>query len=601
MYSRFRIAFPFALLAPLAAGCGSNSSSGTGDSGGKPDTGVTHHDAGVSNDTGTPKHDTGTPKHDTGVPSQDTGTGGDAGTITVTPAPGSKMIASGIIQVLGKTNDDYLVFYDATQGVSVADKTGTVTQIAKGPPDGGLGPNFAYALGNFVFFTVNYTTHSVSGQTELLSGDLMVWSHTLGTATKLASKAVGQAYIATDSSYIAYLDNATGATGTYGNLGVVAAADIATTGGTDVLTDIVIDTSSTTCAPIAEFSKTTLVASACQQIDGGNSPPTVTAFSGAAWTPTVLLASAGPVNISAFPGALNFAVDTAGVNALVLGSGASAQLSVVGLGGTGLTSLLTPFGAIANGTPYFYLSNASAFALFTEPSGAFGKATITGQDPTTATVTTLVPATSKVFGVAGISPDEKYDVDYNTALDSSTGSPSTLNLRNIATGTSVPLLNNAIGNVFGSTNTFTADSSYVVFTGDLTAVPQANGGIASVGSLQTAAVATGTINTLVPASGKVWDSESLAGGTKLLYNQNYVTGPTLSTGALPNGGATADLYTADAAMASPGTLFITGADANYYATSDGKSVFYSFTQLAAGDGGTASVVAGDGVYVVALP
>ena len=103
----------------------------------------------------------------------------------------------------------------------------------------------------------------------------------------------------------------------------------------------------------------------------------------------------------------------------------------------------------------------------------------------------------------------------------------------------------------------------------------------------------------------MWVATPIA-GTGLLYNQNFkpTVGsiPTLTT--MPNGGASADIYVADASKASAGTLFITGADSeeqNLYLTSDKKTLFYTFSQLTTGDGGAIEPAKGDGLYVVAVP
>ena len=84
---------------------------------------------------------------------------------------------------------------------------------------------------------------------------------------------------------------------------------------------------------------------------------------------------------------------------------------------------------------------------------------------------------------------------------------------------------------------------------------------------------------------------------------------------LPNGAASADIYVADATLASPGTLLVAGADiqgacANcgstnqsyiFYVTKDKSHLFYSFSQVTVGDGGAAVVAPTDGVYCVAIP
>jgi hypothetical protein len=604
MKARFLFALPVALLAPLAAGCSSSSSPETVGDGGTKDTGTTHPDTGMMTkpDTGMkPGKDSGT--KDTGTPDTSMTTGMDASAGPV-PAAGSVPISKGFIDVIGKTDDDYIIFQDSKGNTSASDIAGTVTQILAGS-DSATAPG-VFVVGKFVEIFENYTTKSVSGNTEYVSGDLYLWSHALGTPTLVAHDASPQTYISADSSLLMYMDAVQGTAGTYGNIGVVATNALAA-GGTNLLTNVVVDLDSTTCLPFGEFDGQVLVVSTCANGDGGPGNPTVTAFNGAsAWASTVLATNAGVSDLFATTGAaVNFATDTAGLNALTLNNATPGMLSIETLGAAGKTPLTSNYGVLTGGAASFYLSTTSSFALFTEASGVLGKATLaTPADPTTATITAYAGAdggTNAIYGLGGVSPNEQYEIDYNTPLDSSIGAPASLFVRSIATGVGFQLVSNKVGFGFGGVNSWTADSAYVIFTDTLTSVPAVGGAAGSVGTLKSGNVTTGAVNELV-ADPHVWDSATL-GGTNILYNQNYIpTTITLASGAtLPNGAAAADLYVADASMASQGTIVQPGADATYYVTSDKTHVFYSITQFAIGDGGLLIPLANDGVYALTIP
>ncbi len=304
------------------------------------------------------------------------------------------------------------------------------------------------------------------------SGTLAVWSKALGTLKTLGSAAFGPLNVAPDSSSIVYADHCD-ADATKGNIAVVGADG---TGSVDILTNVVIDETSTTCAPFVLYSGSYLVVSYCQLSDAGVAGnPQIASFDGKnSWNKTVLVTNAGPSSPFVAPGSINVTVDTLGDNVLTVGGG-TGDGGTTGLYSQGTASAtprtsLSPFGVPTNsdgtGDEFFYLSTKSAFALFTGADGSLQKATYSSPTSVpTVDSTPLAPAGS-VLGVAAISAKEDYELDYDTPLSTTIGVPTSLYLRNLATGTAVQLVNNAYAYAFGQGSAFTTDGSYAVFTSE---------------------------------------------------------------------------------------------------------------------------------------
>ncbi len=605
MSSRFSFALPFAVLASLVAGCGSTAGSPS-----TPDTG-TQPEAAPHPEAGTDAPREATPPAD--APAE--GKAPDAAPpIVIVPAAGSKQATTFVSQIVGVTADDYVVFYNNNTGdIGAADINGTATTIISGAPGeaGNNAPQIVGMAGNIVAILSNYSTKTVSGNIVPIAGTLSIWSHTLGALKQISTTATGIITVASDSSYMIYTDGAD-STGTKGNISIVKGDG---TGAAVLASAVVIDFASTTCSPWAAMDKTIAVVSSCALLDGGaNGAPQVISYdSASAWAPTVLLAGAAVSSPFAGTGVVNFTTDTSGTNALVVsptplvdGGTVASTIAVQGLKSTTpLASLSAKFGAPTasgtNGAQQMYLSNASAFAVFTETNGALWKAAFSS--PTTApTVSTLVApgdgGAGGVFGWTGFSSDEKYLVDYTNPLATGDLGPTSLNLVNIGTGSSVPLIvpgsSFATTLAYNGTGVFTTDNSYVIFSTGL--VTTGNQG-ASVGTLKVADVASGTVSTLV-STATVWDAAPTT-GTKMVYNSNYIT----SAFSLPNGAASGDIYATDAKTGGVGTLIVAGADApnNFWLTHDRTHMFYTFSQVQTGDGGTLNSVPGDGIYAVALP
>lgn len=603
MIVRFRFALPFAVLTSLVVGC-SSSSSGTSstDSGTPKEGGTTTKDAGKDSATTADGGAAQDASKDTGAKKDAVSTGFDAGAGS-TPAPGSITINKGLTATLGLTDEDYLAYYDNTGGVSVADITGKVTQVLKGS-DAGAANTYAGVVGKFVWTWTDVVTKTVQGNAVPISGTFSIWTKELGTLTQIATNSGAYLGIAADSSYIFYSDSLNSA-GTVGNIGVVAADG--TTNKKDLLVGVNVDTASTTCYPYVSMDKGFVVVSYCGEGDGGSTPTIASFNSASSWAETVLATKAGASSLAAAPYAVNYATDTAGINLLTLSGATPNVLSIQPLGSATQTTVASPIGTVTGGAEYFYLSTDSTYAVYTQPSGALEMAKFATPSALAApTITKLDgPAgdggTGSVYGVLGVSGDGKYLIEYDSAPDPTTTAPTSLNLINLSATPPTKTVVSAPGNgnvsTFYGTNNFTTDYSYLVYTSGLKAVANSTG---TVGTLMSYPVAGGSAVTLV-STPNVWDANMLT-GTKLIYNSNYT--PSLFTSA-PNGAASGDIYIADASKAGPGTLFITQADAlssqGFYVTKDKTHLFYSFTQLAVGDGGVGVSLPGNGLYVVALP
>ena len=602
---RFPHTLPFALLASLAAACSSSSGGTTPEQDGgmqhNPDTGVQQHpDTGTTPDTGT-VHDSGEKKDVVAPPPSD----GGSASCPVPPAGATAILTKQIVQVEGLTTDGYIIFFDATNGISAVGTTGAPVQIAPGPTtDGGIGPVIAGISGNIVGILTDYTTKTVMGTAQPVEGTLSIWSHTQtgGVLKQIATNATGFLSIATDSSFATYIDGANPAA-TVGNIGVVSGAG---TNPTDFVTGVAIDTTAATCAPWATTTHDAVVASTCTVVDGGGDlGPTIASYTGTGYaTKTVFSTDGTPsfLGSATAPETFNFGTDTLGDNVITSYKvGTTVTLGVQGITSTSPTVLQTPFTAPVSGantgTSFYYLSQASTYAIWTEPSAVLGIAKFASPS-STPTISTL--STDTVLGVQGISPDDNWILDYGTAVDPTTSAPTSLRLRSTSTGTATPLLTgNGTVSGFGAGNSFTGDSKYAIYTTDLKA-----NAVGTTGTLNTAATATGTINKIV-TNQTVWLASPLAGGDNIIYNQNYIVNTNTSSafgGADINGLASGDIYVVSASGAGPGTLVASGADAPedaLYATADGH-LFITYTTLVNGDGGFEQC-ASNGLYVMTLP
>ena len=297
---RIPLAVPFAVLAALAAACSSSSGPTETTDAGKTDTGTTKKpDTGTVSTGHDAAKDTGTTKK------PDTGTTTDASVAAgpTVPAGATAILTKQFVNVLGMTTDDHLIYQDNKGNISATDITGKVTMIAPGPTtDGGNGP-IAQVDANVVAILTDYTTKSVDGNVEAIAGTLSIWTSTLGTLKQVATNSTGILAVATDSSLVVYGD-AANAQGTTGNIGVVKGDG---TGAVDIISQVVLDETSTTCFPYVGIDKTYVVTSTCFVSDAGaDSTPQITSFSTAgiptAPTPIVLATDAAPVNLATPPG-----------------------------------------------------------------------------------------------------------------------------------------------------------------------------------------------------------------------------------------------------------------------------------------------------------
>jgi hypothetical protein len=524
----------------------------------------------------------------------------DAGTGPIPPTT-AKSIATGLIDVIGMTTDGYLVYFDDTGAVFAADPTGGKVMVAPSA-DAGADGYEGNVTGNYVWLLSNYTTVTKGETVTPVAGTLSVWSHALGAFTPIAQKSTGIVNIAADGSSIIFTDNSNAA-GTVGNIGVVTISGSTVSAGTDIVTGVGIDSSSTTCPPLGSIDKTYIVTSTCPALDGGTtfSQAVINSYNTATSTNVVLLNGAIPTNeTEGTPIAVDFATDTSGNNVLVVDK-TGPTLAVQGIAsamGTEQT-LLDPFTVPAMGSQFFYLSKASDFALYLTPSGHLVKSTFA--TPTSAPVLGT-PSTDTVLAVAAISPDEKYDLDESTAIDQGTMYPTSMAIRDLSTGVATPLITAGSGDIGLFLTPFTDDVSYVIYTNGLAAVSTPSGA-ATVGTLTTAPVTTGVANVIEPATSKVWNATSIPGVPKgIIYNKNWA--PITLDSNLPNNDSTADIWitTADATSAAAGKQLVVGADApNYfYITPDGKNMYFTFSQVTTVDGALA-LYSTDGLYVMPIP
>jgi hypothetical protein len=230
-----------------------------------------------------------------------------------------------------------------------------------------------------------------------------------------------------------------------------------------------------------------------------------------------------------------------------------------------------------------YLTKPGTNVIYTTVAKALSTAPVAGTP-----VTQLVPAPA-VSVLRAISPDEKWAV-FHTNTDSAQFGSDLYLASTTTAGTPTTLVPNTTGALFGlvpDLDTFTADSSHVLF---ITNLDTAHG----IGNLNSLPVAGGT-----PAqiSTVVWQNVSGL-GSKVVFNDNCAN----CSGAPGSAPGQADIKVIDVAGAAPAKVIQKGADANLYINQGRDTILYTYSSNPAvsPDAGPPPA-GGNGVWAVKIP
>jgi hypothetical protein len=603
MMSRSLFALPLALLAVTTAAC-SSTNTATSDGGTTEDTGKV--------DTGHVTHDAG--HHDGGV--KDSGHKGDTGNMGFdasdalppgpVPAAGSTKLVSGTTEIIGLTDDGYLIYVGGTAGDIYAlpyqaSGTPTPTLILAGSADASAtnGPLIGL-IHNIVWVLTNYNANSV--------GTVSVWSHAHPTLSPVSNASLGLLDAAADSSAIVYTTGANAA----GKIGSIEGANAdGTSPATLIMNADINNATGTTCPPLAAFDQGFVVVQSCTIGDGGlTGPTTLTSFNAkSAWASVVLQNNA--LTTTSFG---HFVVDDAGINALTFqqilvdGGPATEQLSIVPLA-TGAANAVTltanggapPSTQIGGGVPTIYLNGGSTSALFSVFNNGLSQATFANPAVPAPVFTPIDVAVdggsgaNSIGGLEAVSPDGKWAVTFGSLVDTQLQLPTTMYLQSLVeSGGAFPAFQSLSTGAAVYVLGFSADGTYLLYSTNATSngieAPEPSAGY--VGTLYTVPLVANATPVKINVGLTVWDATGTH-GTTLIYNWNYepyaISGG--ATGSGINGSAYADIWTADAKTAATGTVLVASADANYYLSQDKTKLIYSFTH------GEST----DGVYIVNAP
>jgi hypothetical protein len=524
---------PFATVAAASAiacvsfsfaGCGSSSSGSPGtqpaeDSGASGDSSMTV-DTGVAPDTSTPTEsgapDTGTTSTDGAVeagPVLNCNTGVGPG------ASSTKLLASNTQSVQGVTSDGQVALWDSSakslSAIPVTGGTATMIDAYDGSGISTSGPVIEY------FNAANGMTPNV--------GALSIWTaasgkQTLGAAAYLSNPGGGYFDVSADGTMVLYFSNAT-----------AKSADlyVSKTDGTGATKLVAGATYGAACGPEAHFLGNDILAITCSPpSDSSTFTSTITVFSGASWTPTVLSSSAF-VGVSWDKAGTEVSFLTAGGQYVQKIGSATAQLiDATGEGG----ATFSP-----DGTTLYYLTMTGLYS-----------ANVTSPTPTKVAGTVFA-------GSFGVSPDGKWIENFEN--ENSTTFFTDLYLTSTAANSTPLALVSSETAAFFS-DMYTVDGSQALFFGNV-----GLSGMGYVGDFEHIVLGAGNVPATIAHN--VWQGNATH-GTNVLYNDNYVGGGKVY--------GYADIESLDlgTAGAKPTTL-VSEADANYWLTADKKTLVYSFS------------------------
>jgi hypothetical protein len=504
--------------------------------------------------------------------------GSDAGA----PTPVGVAVEMGSVEILGVTNDGFIVYLTGTTVKAAPEAGGTAKTLLAAGDAGAADGLYVLAINDDVFIWSN--ANPTTG-----ASTLTVWSSTLEAPTQVSTSSIP--YVAAASSDSATVLFATNTSVDGSKVDIVGAPLTELTAPVTLVTGIDPGLGASSCPPFAAFSGTGAslyaVVSSCSPAttDGGaDGPETVSSFLASTWHATVLSANATSYTLDSTGSTAAITLATGALETVSLTGGAQVVIETEDAGAGDATAAAIP--------PLVYLSQSDAFLLFNTPAGALMSSKVTTADPMT-----LLAANAADFDA--ISGDESYLV-IDSGLDDTTALAMGLAITPTATPNSATVLLSGSneGGIFG--DGFTADSKYVVYLGNVTqdslgssvgtlmAAPVAN-----PSNFVTVAMASGTLtsqgngivtgglaNTLAamaedPASPQSATDYALT-GSKIAFADNFNS----ANGSLGE----VDIEVVDLSTTTNATTVMKGADPLFVVTEDKKYIVYTVSFGAATDG-----------------
>jgi hypothetical protein len=474
--------------------------------------------------------------------------GGDTSTTcTAKVMPqGKQILMSDTVTVQGVTSDGQVLFYDGN--------TMKLNAVAVG----GGAPTVvgSWDKSQSLIFTSNKVALYWNGATQTTNpqGKLSVYTagggaKTLGMASFFNVPGGGYIDVSADGSLVLYTDNVTTAT-----------ADIFVAGSDGSNPKKLVPAASigAGCRPVVRFAGNTPVVSYCtSQPDAGTTlNATVAAFSAATGQATQTFTTA-----DAFYG---FSIGTTGASAYSVEYVTNAGMYVEAIGG------MTPTLIDAKGAGGIF-THAGTDVLYFENDGSVWRSPI-------ATPAPAELAAGPFAGTLALSSDDKWLELFLSQNATTFFTDMYLVTTTPADGGNAPvtLAKTTAGANFG--DAFTADNTHVLFFPNVIM----SGSAGYVGAYDTYALpASGGLPTTIAQN--VWE-EFATSGAKTLYNDNYASNAGFA--------GAADIESVDLAGTAQATTLVSQADANFFLTSDKKTIVYSWSAC---PGGTA------GIYALAAP
>jgi hypothetical protein len=497
-------------------------------------------------------------------PPTDSGEGG----MVVAPS-GTQLVAStDPLLLYAVTSDGYAIYANTmTTNLYAASVTGGANQMPTAIVQS-VGANAGIiADGPVALIWSNLTPAGI--------GTLSVWTAANGAKMLSNASSAFLARVSKDQTHVVFLD-ATTATST--------AIAVAGVDGTGKATLVPMATISATCAPNVGFAGNDAIAAYCQM--GGTTPmdagaeggasdagtggagPQITRYTGASWMPMPISTAAGATAFDAnSTGDHVLWFDNGGLEAYSLASGMSTPIDP-----NGDSFVITPDGTkVVYGTVIPPDAGSDAGGSL----GPFKVSPIASPSPTT--------LGSGIFAFNSISPDGNW-VQGFSQQNAMTMYTNVILASTMTPGTPQMLVTTAGSQALG--DSWTTDSKFAIYTDTILMTTTAAGMVTS-GNVSVVGLTAGAMP--MPLGMSVWQVET-GPASKILFNPNW-TAPTNT------GFGTADLMEIDMSQASPtATTLVTAADANFFPTSDKKTIVYSYS-----NGGSGRPTSQSGLWAMPTP
>lgn len=474
--------------------------------------------------------------------------GGDTGTTcTASVMPqGMQVVTSVTDTVQGVTSDGQIVFYDgSTMKLNAVPLAGGTPKV--------IGP---WDKSQNLIFTSNKVAlyWNAASQTTSAHGALSVWTagggaQALGTQSYFNAPGGGYVDVSADGSLVLYTDNVTAGT-----------VDIYVAGSDGSNKTKIVSAASTgaNCRPVVRFAGNTPIVAYCTaQPDAGTTlAATIAAYSGATATQTFTTADA-------FYGFSVGSVTNGGTTTYSVEYVTNAGMYVETVGGT------TPTLIDAKGAGGIF-THAGTDVLYFENDGSVWRSSVATPAPGEL-------AKGPFAGTLALSTDDKWLEVFLSQNSTTFFTDMYLLSTTPADGGNTPttLASTTAGANFG--DAFTADNSRALFFPNVVM----SGSAGYVGAYDTLPLPPSGMPKTIAQN--VWE-EFATSGAKTLYNDNYQSNAGFA--------GAADIEAVDLAGTAAKTTLVSQADANFFVTSDKKTIVYSWS---------ACPGAKAGVYTLAAP